>query len=96
MPTLVKELKEKVVVQVSAGKEHSVCLTADGDIYTWGSNEEGQCGVGDTFGDYRKLIKDDPSQEQKNMNYIRFFKRPELLDTLPEGNDIKISKIFAG
>lgn len=35
-----------------------------------------------------------PKKEKKvNLNYIRFFKRPELVDTLPA--DAKISQVFA-
>ena len=48
VPTLVKGgLQNKVVVQVAAGEEHSSCVTGDGSVYTWGSNNEGQLGVTD-------------------------------------------------
>lgn len=82
------------IVMAAGGEEHSIALASDGRVWTFGNNEEGQCGVGDTFGDYKKAVREDPTLEQKNMNYIRFFKRPELLDTLPEG--AKVTNIFAG
>jgi alpha-tubulin suppressor-like RCC1 family protein len=30
--------------QISMGAEHTCALTMDGEVYVWGSNEEGQCG----------------------------------------------------
>ncbi|UJR37724.1 hypothetical protein I4U23_030419 [Adineta vaga] len=30
--------------QISMGAEHTCALTNDGIVYTWGSNEDGQCG----------------------------------------------------
>lgn len=57
LPTLIKELKEVKVVHVDGGDSHTVALTEEGKIYAWGANEEGQVGVGDTFGDYKKGVK---------------------------------------
>jgi alpha-tubulin suppressor-like RCC1 family protein len=34
------------VVGVAAGGEHSLALTADGEVRAWGSNQYGQCGQG--------------------------------------------------
>jgi alpha-tubulin suppressor-like RCC1 family protein len=36
------------VVDVHGGREHVVALTADATVYTWGSNKEGQLGLGDS------------------------------------------------
>ena len=36
------------VVQVSAGWKHAVALTADGKVWTWGDNTDGQIGNGMT------------------------------------------------
>ena len=33
--------------QVACGSEHSMALTTDGDLYSWGLNFKGQLGVGD-------------------------------------------------
>ena len=38
------ELKGQHVVQVALGKAHIVALTRDGDVYTFGMNNKGQCG----------------------------------------------------
>jgi alpha-tubulin suppressor-like RCC1 family protein len=37
------------VIGVSAGGDHSVALTTSGAIYTWGSNQNNQLGVGQTW-----------------------------------------------
>jgi alpha-tubulin suppressor-like RCC1 family protein len=31
--------------QLSMGAEHACALTNDGQVYVWGSNEDGQCGL---------------------------------------------------
>ncbi|MEM4239048.1 MAG: hypothetical protein QXP49_05010, partial [Nitrososphaerota archaeon] len=36
------------VVEAAAGYAHSVALTSDGSVYTWGYNNYGQLGLGDT------------------------------------------------
>lgn len=41
-PTVVKGIED--VVQVTVGAEHSCALTAAGDVYCWGRNENGQIG----------------------------------------------------
>ncbi len=43
MPLKVANLEEKIVA-ISGGKRHSAALTAEGKLYTWGSNEYGQLG----------------------------------------------------
>eukprot|EP00941_MAST-03F_sp_MAST-3F-sp1_P001907 g1907.t1 len=47
-PTFVNFCKDKNVVGISAGNEHTVVLCANGDLYTCGYNDSGQCGVGRT------------------------------------------------
>jgi len=34
------------IIQIEAGGEHSLGLTSDGKVYSWGSNEWGQLGIG--------------------------------------------------
>jgi Regulator of chromosome condensation (RCC1) repeat len=44
-PMKIAVLEEKIIIQVSAGRKHSAALTANGHVYTWGSNEYGQLGL---------------------------------------------------
>ena len=47
------------VVKVQMGDYHSIALTADGEVYTWGYNNYGQLGFGDT--EYRKYATKVPT-----------------------------------
>ena len=44
-PRRVESLRRCVVVAIAAGDSHSVCFTDNGELYTWGSNKEGQLGI---------------------------------------------------
>jgi len=46
VPRMVKVLGTNVIVQIACGVEHSIALTNDGELYAWGSNKEGQLGLG--------------------------------------------------
>ena len=35
------------IIKLAAGSTHSVALTKSGTVYVWGSNKEGQLGLGD-------------------------------------------------
>ncbi|XP_021913956.1 uncharacterized protein LOC110827029 isoform X3 [Zootermopsis nevadensis] len=48
MPTLVERLIGKVVTQVHGGHGHTLALTAEGHVYTFGSSVFGQLGNGST------------------------------------------------
>jgi len=45
-PTQVTTLRNQKVKCLQAGQEHSVALTLDGGVFTWGSSACGQCGHG--------------------------------------------------
>ena len=49
------------IVDISAGRsgEHSLAVDANGFVYSWGRNQEGQCGVGLSGTDFKEL---DPNQ----------------------------------
>jgi E3 ubiquitin-protein ligase HERC2 len=38
----------KMVVEIACGANFSMCLCDDGSVYTWGKNDKGQLGLGDT------------------------------------------------
>ena len=55
-------MSEKSVVNVEGGEHHTIVVTSEGVIYTFGRNEEGQLGIGDTYTEYsnkqrEKLLK---------------------------------------
>lgn len=43
----VKCLEKKNIVKISCGFAHSAAITFNGSIYTWGMNDNGQCGNGE-------------------------------------------------
>ncbi|EEY57540.1 uncharacterized protein PITG_00097 [Phytophthora infestans T30-4] len=44
----IQALQQKEIIQIGAGNEHTVVLTADGKVFTCGYNDNGQCGQGGT------------------------------------------------
>ena len=58
-PKVVDHLRGKFVTEVAAGAMHTLALTPHG-VYAWGSNEQGQCGVGVSQGgsciEYPQLV----------------------------------------
>ena len=47
-PQLVSELSKVKVVQVACGWQHTIALTNDGQVFSWGYGEDGQLGHGNT------------------------------------------------
>ena len=43
----VVDLSNDPIIKLAAGSTHSVALTKSGIVYVWGSNKEGQLGLGD-------------------------------------------------
>jgi alpha-tubulin suppressor-like RCC1 family protein len=46
LPVLIAALERKKVVSIAAGSAHSIALTDEGDIYTWGKGDLGRLGHG--------------------------------------------------
>ncbi|GMH56388.1 hypothetical protein TL16_g02122 [Triparma laevis f. inornata] len=44
-PRRITALDGKHVLNVSAGECHSMAVTSKGEVYTWGQNDAGQCGI---------------------------------------------------
>jgi alpha-tubulin suppressor-like RCC1 family protein len=64
LPTLIprKNLPAQgVIVQIACGGVHSVALTYDGHVYTWGSNDSSALGRGEVAEDEIHLIKRVPN-----------------------------------
>uniref|UniRef100_A0A8D0L024 Uncharacterized protein n=1 Tax=Strix occidentalis caurina TaxID=311401 RepID=A0A8D0L024_STROC len=49
-PQLVERLKGIPLAQIAAGGAHSVAVSLSGAVYSWGKNDFGQLGLGDTEG----------------------------------------------
>ncbi|KAF4318546.1 hypothetical protein BBO99_00008286 [Phytophthora kernoviae] len=76
---LPKEVKlARPVVSVAAGSHHSVTVSDDGKVYTWGHSEYGQHGAGETFYDL-----------QQNAHY--FF--PRVQQALADDPRIKVARV---
>ena len=46
--------EQEEAMEVAGGEHHTIALTKSGRVYVWGRNDEGECGVGDLFGKYRR------------------------------------------
>lgn len=46
VPTLIRSLRKKKVVSISAGQYHAGCVTEDGEVYVFGHGQDGQIGTG--------------------------------------------------
>jgi alpha-tubulin suppressor-like RCC1 family protein len=53
MPTKVKAFDEVKIKMISCGYTHSMALTENGYVYSWGYNEFGQLGIGNTINSNR-------------------------------------------
>lgn len=47
LPPHIVPLGPAIVQSVACGKDHTMCLTADGVVYSWGKNAKGELGLGD-------------------------------------------------
>lgn len=54
VPKVIEALKEQKITQICVGSLHSGALSEKGQVFMWGANHCGQCGVGKNKGD---LIK---------------------------------------
>ena len=59
-PSVIKDLNDVDIIQVSAGDAHSLVLTSEGDVYSFGCGTHGQLGFTDDCSD-----RDRPSKLPK-------------------------------
>ncbi|XP_032623522.1 E3 ISG15--protein ligase HERC5-like isoform X2 [Chelonoidis abingdonii] len=57
---LLKELRDKYIVQIACGDHHSMALSKGGELFIWGQNSHGQLGVGNqiAFTDKPQLVQE--------------------------------------
>lgn len=47
-PRVIESMRGIEVIDVAAGGAHSACITATGELYTWGKGRYGRLGHGDS------------------------------------------------
>lgn len=57
LPTAVEALAEETVVAVTSGNAHTLVLTADGQVYAFGSAQDGQLGSSEAFDSDGALLR---------------------------------------
>mmetsp|Transcript_7429 Transcript_7429/g.10544 ORF Transcript_7429/g.10544 Transcript_7429/m.10544 type:complete len:81 (-) Transcript_7429:2391-2633(-) len=45
----INALADRFIVDVGCGESHSVALTSEGEVYSWGGGSMGQLGLGDSL-----------------------------------------------
>eukprot|EP01083_Nonionella_stella_P076243 207667_1 len=45
-PKVIETLKDMHMVHISCGAYHSCAIASNGSLFTWGKNDQGQCGLG--------------------------------------------------
>ncbi|KAF7994791.1 hypothetical protein HCN44_004263 [Aphidius gifuensis] len=55
-PSMVKTLGTSVIIQISCGLKHVIALTNNSELYAWGSNSDGQLGLGSNISSTSKPI----------------------------------------
>merc|ERR1711871_827431 len=49
LPETLTELEDETIVQIAAGNSHSIALSDNGKVFTWGRNDARQLGHGDSY-----------------------------------------------
>lgn len=58
-PRVIESLRGVEVVDIAAGGAHSACITASGELFTWGKGRYGRLGHGDSEDQLKpKLVSD--------------------------------------
>ena len=50
-PTEIVELRAKNIIEIVGGEHHSLALTDEGEVISWGRNDDGQLGHGSDWAD---------------------------------------------
>jgi Protein tyrosine and serine/threonine kinase/Regulator of chromosome condensation (RCC1) repeat len=65
-PSLVTQLQNKKIETVVCGSEHTLAITNDGEVYTWGLNLKGQLGLGDTSNRFSPALVENISSKHSS------------------------------
>ena len=55
LPTIVKCLSNKTIIEIAAGWSHSLVLTSEGNVYSTGCNKYGELGIGKNLNRYKYI-----------------------------------------
>ncbi|XP_039036019.1 ultraviolet-B receptor UVR8-like [Hibiscus syriacus] len=69
-PACVSSLLGIRINSVAAGLWHTVCVSADGDVYAFGGNQFGQLGTGGDQAETLPRLLDDPSLENTHVKFV--------------------------
>ncbi|TYZ56885.1 hypothetical protein PybrP1_003610 [[Pythium] brassicae (nom. inval.)] len=56
VPAPVDVLRDRSILEVAAGQNHSACVLSNGAVYTWGCGDDGRLGVGRGDGETRPAL----------------------------------------
>jgi alpha-tubulin suppressor-like RCC1 family protein len=66
LPRYVFKLKNQEVMNLSSGWEHNLVLTRNNEVYSWGNNEVGQCGLNENS----KIFNPEKIEQLKDIKLI--------------------------
>merc|ERR1712232_1475794 len=81
VPRVIEGLKGCAVIRVMCGNGHSMALTSEGQVYTWGLARNGTLGVGDFLS-----LPTDPAYTHDHYQDV-----PEVMMNLPHGIEERFS-----
>lgn len=90
-PTLVKSLESVFVSQITCGWSHSVALTGEGKVYTWGNGDHGKLG----HGTGRKVTIPQVVEKLKEYRVVRVASYNEHTAALVEPFDSSMGSVNA-
>eukprot|EP01084_Bolivina_argentea_P085449 154430_1 len=56
-PKIIKHLRNISIIDISCSGYHSICISDNGNVYVWGNNIDGRCGLGYCNNEYKPYIK---------------------------------------
>lgn len=62
-PRVIESLRGVEVVDIAAGGAHSACITASGELFTWGKGRYGRLGHGDSEDQLKPKLVSDPQPQ---------------------------------
>ena len=94
-PTPIKEFKDIPIKMISSGAMHTIALTESGELYSWGKNEEGQLGIGDTYSEHSRQINQERFKiEAEEIKMLEEFNK-QLKLAEEKDNKMEVKKLKA-